>query len=284
MVEVGIEPEAPESPGLLSEPGEGIDSDLPEVEIEGEIYVEEDEDFLPPSKAGDDDDGEGVPVKSGIDKELAELRNEVIRLAADNKALKTSMQDTRAPAAKDEPTKSPKGFTREQLKAILKENLDDPDIAFEVQDELAKLNAAEAKAEGFKEWNDRQWFAQAQGVAHKELTSIQEYKSNPKVQAELKDYARNLGIDKHPMGEYFAFLVWDREQRKLAKTKGAAEGARVKEIRETKGLDKTRSRDKGGQNLGLTPAQLAMAKRLEAEEGIPPKEYARFVSGSKKGD
>lgn len=263
-----------DEPGYVpEEPEKEPDKKDPEKEPEKE--PEQEPDKKEPEKDKPD------PLDS-LKAELADARKEINRLGY---ALRKA----------DKPEKKDEGkFTKAQLMQIYKEHHDDPDVAFQVIEELSQLGKADAQLAAEKSADIKTKKVQIE----KDLESI-----FPVAARDIKDEGSDLyksvkntveflHLEGHPFADTLAFAAMALKQipqliegiktktkEELSKEKDAAlsqkaEEARKKKIEASKSTATKAASDK---SADLTPEQAETAKRLGFTTKAQIQRYARMV-------
>ena len=237
-------------------------------EIDTDVKVEE------PKEGEDDFEVEVEGKKDKIEKEetdvvkyqreVQELKDEILKLSV----RKESKPDT-------ESKEKPEKLTRAQIVGILKEHKDDPEILLNVIEHMAEEKASSTRDETVKDLNYKQWHSNLSGIANRIMADDEDgyLAANPKVKGGLKEYAENLGLKDHPVGQLAAYAIMRLSESVKAKSK-VDDKSTMDDITKDKGkMDKTRAFDKLDKTLGLNSEQLAAAKKF----GVKPETYAKFV-------
>ena len=102
--------------------------------------------------------------------------------------------------------------------------------------------------------------------------------ANPKVKGNLNEYANNLGLGDHPIGQLAAYAIMRLSDSVKAKSKPDVKSEVEKVVDPNKGkMDKTRLTAMKDKNMGLSVEQLTIAKKF----GVKPETYAKFVRRTK---
>jgi hypothetical protein len=173
------------------------------------------------------------------------------------------------------PPKEEERLTKAQLKQILVENADNPDVLLNVVDYIAEQKTKEVKKQAFEELNNSSWERELAGTANQVLAEDKDgyLAKNPQVKDKIGQVMKNLRLEKHPAGALAAYALI-RFGEGLGGSAAPAEKAVEKAANKGK-MDKTRTPAKvAAGNKKLTPEHLEMAKKLGIKD---PNLMARFI-------
>ena len=220
---------------------------------------------------------EGSPtVTTETPSEVAELKKQIQELQSD--LLKVSTRQEARVEVKPE-AKTEK-LTKGQLVAILKEHKDDPEVLLNVAEYIAEQKALETRDATMKDVNYRTWSSNLSGMANRILSEDEDgyLAANPRVKGSLNEYASNLGLGDHPIGQLAAYAIMRLSDSVKAKSNADVKSPAEKVVDPNKGkMDKTRLTAMKDKNMGLSADHLAAAKKF----GVKPETYAKFVRRAK---
>jgi hypothetical protein len=213
-------------------------------------------------------------TKISSDKsEVERLRQKVDELQSD--LLKVSLK-------KDEPKKEgekKEKLTRAQLVQLFTEHKDNPEVLLNIIDYVSEQKAEAIRDTTLEDVNKRQWHSSLSGMQNRLLAEDEDgyLAANPGVKNKLTEYAQNLGLGDHPLGQLAAYGIHRLSEAIKAKA-DAKKGEETKEGGETENkdkgkMDRTRLGALRSKEHGLTQEQLAMAKKF----GVKAETYAKFV-------
>ena len=236
------------------------DEDEPEIEIEEKTKVE-------------------VSETAELKRLLADTQKDLLKVSQSLHDLTTKEKET--PKGKEEK------LTRSQVVNILKEHKDDPEVLFNVIDYLAEEKAVSTRDKTLEDVNRKTWEGNLSGLSGRILAEDKFLSTKPEHRGIVAEYARNLGLDKHPAGQLAAHAIYvlselNKDPSTLfsvyGKPTSEANSERVDAIKRTKTLDKTKTPSaKVGGGVGLSSEEAEIAKKF----GVNPKLYARFLHGRK---
>jgi len=207
--------------------------------------------------------------------EVAELKKQIQELQGD--LLKVSL-------ARKEPAKETKKVAEQeelsdaQLLGILQEHKDDPVVQLNIIKHVATQIANATRDTTVKEVNEKQWKSNLSGMSNRILSEDAYLAANPNVKSKLGEYAQNLGLGDHPVGELAALAIMRMMEKSEAKVDVKSTEATKTDLKGTdKKAERTRLSGAQDKDVGLTQEQLAFAKKI----GVSAKSYARFLPRSK---
>jgi hypothetical protein len=218
-------------------------------------------------------EGGGIKVETETPSEVAELKKQVQEMQAE--LLNVSKKQT----AKVEPdVPKTEKLSRSQLVAILREHKEDPEVLFNVAEYIAEQKALETRDATMKDVNYRTWSSNLSGMASRIISEDEDgyLAANPKVKGGLNEYATNLGLGDHPIGQLAAYAIFRLSDSVKAKgaIKSDVKSDKMEKVDPNKGkMDKTRPTTIRDKSQGLSADQLAVAKKF----GVKPETYAKFV-------
>ena len=255
---------------------EGDEGETPEVEEGAVTKVTESEspedeiEVEGKTPAVETEEGELAKAR----KEIAALKDEILGLTAYVKKPKEEelVQPKKEPEEK---------LTRGQIVNILKEHKDDPEVLFNVIEHLAEQKALATRDETVKDISYRQWHDNLSGLSNKILTEDSDgyLAANPKIKDSIAEYSKNLGLSDHPVGRLAAYAIIRLSELVKDKPKEEVDSSKDTTTKTTlRTMDKTKIPSTKDGNLGLTPEQMAFAKK----QGLDPKIYAKFVPNKRR--
>lgn len=217
-----------------------------------------------------------------LKRQLSDTQKELLKVSQTLHSLTTK---------KEEPTKvkgeEKEKLTRSQIVGILKEHKDDPEVLFNVIDYLAEEKALSTRDKTLEDVNRRTWEGNLSGISGRILAEDKLLSTKPEHKDIIAEYARNLGLDNHPVGHLAAHAIYvlselNKDPSALfsvyGKPTSEANSDRVDAIKRTKTLDKTKTPSvKVGGSIGLSSEEMEVAKKF----GVNPKLYSRFLHGRK---
>ena len=240
----------------------------------------------------DDDKGDDKPDKiSELENKLTEAQKEINRLGY---ALR---KDKKEPKTDDKETP----FTKTQLMQLYKENVDNPEVVFQIMDEMTKLGKVDATAAAEKSVDIKT-----------KLTDLDKYiesiypdakKEGTPLYDDIQKAIEWAHLDGHPFAEHLAFGLLAvkslpktiEDIKKKAKEDALkisdkdlakkAEEARKKNIKASQPAKGKGSSPDETKAASLTPDQLDTAKRLGLTTKAQLSRYAKMVGvGNKSGE
>jgi hypothetical protein len=215
-------------------------------------------------------------VTTETPSEVAELKKQIQELQSDLLNI-SKRQDARVEPKLEAKTEK---LTKGQLVAILKEHKDDPEVLLNVAEYIAEQKALETRDATMKDVNYRTWSSNLSGMANRILHEDEDgyLAANPRVKGGLNEYANNLGLGDHPIGQLAAYAILRLSDSVKAKSKSDVKSEVEKVVDPNKGkMDKTRLTAIKDKNMGLSTEQLTVAKKF----GVKPETYAKFVRRTK---
>lgn len=218
-----------------------------------------------------EDEAKASPEADDLRKENQQLKQELLKISSALASKIGKPEDKPKEEAKEEK------LTRQQLKQVIEQYKDDPEVMLRVMEHISTETAQEIKNKTVEEERARNWHGNMQQVSDKVLR--QELAKLPETQAKeyvekASEAAENLGLSNHPVGLLAAYAILQLAQQGDAEASKATEAKRVESIKKTKGLDK--SRETPGSTTGktgkLSKEEMEVVKNL----GIKPESYLKY--------
>lgn len=255
--------------------GEDMDADFINALSEVEIDIDE---FKEPDDKGGDEGKVKKKEGNAVDDELTEKEKALLaeneRLKADKNGLKKALHEERQ-EKKGKKSDGNDGDTPTlsdaQLKALLEEHRDDPDVLMNIIKYKVEQVAKGMKKDAMSEVDMQQKKAQVDQFMKTRYPDYDDEDSD--VRRGLAPVKKALGLDDHPFGDYFAAGVqvlnslpdivkhWFEEGKKAAVGDTANE-KRKEQIKDGQLSPSGKKTDDDKYAQGLTASQLDTAKRL----------------------
>jgi hypothetical protein len=257
-----------------SDADKDMDADFLRALSDVEVDIDEDapkgDDSDKGKKSGKDGNGKDEPTETEKGY-LAEIE----RLKADKNDLKKALHEERQEKKGKRGSDAEDGkatLSDEQLKSLLEEHRDDPNVLFNIIKFKAEQIARGIKAEALNESEMMQKKAQVDQFMRSRYQDFDDEDSD--IRRGLLPIKKAFGLSDHPFGDYFAAGVqvldslpqivkhWYEEGKKAALTDQANDKMKdsIKDGQLLPSKKKADDADRGSQ--GLTASQMETAKRL----------------------